>query len=348
MKLHFTYIVFLLIQASCMAQQTHTIHPVLAVHGGASNIKSLNLTPDQQAEYTRTLSEALDSGYAVLKAGGKASEAVVSAIKVLEDSPLFNAGRGSVLTSDTTVSMDAAIMGGKLLKCGAISGVSHVKNPIMLARKIMENSPYVFLSGAGAEQYAREQGLTMVEMDYFITDFRRKQLLKSKATDSIQLDNEKNQLKDSSKSEINPVDETDFEKFGTVGCVALDMHGNLAAGTSTGGIVNKKYDRIGDSPVIGAGTYANNLTCAVSCTGKGEDFIRLVAAYDISARMEYLKEPLDSAVNRVILKKLKDKGGRGGCIAIDAKANIHMAYTTSGMFRGFIDKSGKKTVKIFE
>ncbi len=325
-------------QTDTMKTKPHKI--AIAIHGGAGNIQTMNLTPDQVQAYRDGLSEALDSGYAVLKAGGKAIDAVVAAVKVLEDNPLFNAGKGSVFTADSTIEMDAAIMGGRTLKSGAVTCVHTIKNPIVAARKVLDSSQFVFLSGAGAEKFAKEKGCEIVSPDYFKTDFRWQQFIKTKNTDTTHLDND-------SKGEVAPLDETQFEKYGTVGCVAIDVNGNLAAGTSTGGVVNKKYNRIGDSPIIGAGTYANNKTCAVSCTGKGEEFIRLVVAHDISALVEYKKFSLKRAVNMVIQKKLTEKHGRGGCITIDKRSNIEMSFTTSGMFRGFIDKTGKRKISIY-
>lgn len=326
-------------QTDTMPSKPHDI--AIAIHGGASNIKNMNLTPAQDSAYRKALSDAVDLGYTILKNGGKAIDAVTATVVFLEDNPLFNAGKGSVFTADTTIEMDAAVMGGKTLKCGAVSGVHTIKNPILAARKILDSSQFVMLSGAGAERFAKEQGLEIVNPEYFKTDFRWQQFLKLKSTDTTHLDND-------SKGEIEPLDDNRFDKFGTVGCVAIDVRGNMAAATSTGGVINKKYNRVGDSPIIGAGTYANNKTCAVSCTGKGEDFIRLVAAHDISALIEYKNLTLRRAVNLVIKKKLLEKKGRGGCIAIDKHSNIQMVFTTSGMFRACIDKHGKKKVAIYD
>jgi beta-aspartyl-peptidase (threonine type) len=344
MKLLNTFLLFFLFLALVNAQtetKNSNAHKIaIAIHGGASNIQKMNLSPEQQQAYRDGLSEALDSGYAVLNSGGKAVDAVVAAVKVLEDNPLFNAGRGSVFTADSTIEMDASIMSGKSLKCGAITCVHTIKNPIMAARKLLDNDQYVFLSSQGAEKFAQENGCEIVSPEYFKTEFRLNQFNKIKNSNNTPLDND-------SRGAIEPIDDTKFEKTGTVGCVAIDVKGNLAAGTSTGGVVNKKYNRIGDSPIIGAGTYANNKTCAVSCTGKGEDFIRLVVAHDISALMEYKKISLKEAVNLVIQKKLTKIEGRGGCIAIDKDGNIEMSFTTTGMFRASIDKNGQKKVSIF-
>ncbi|MEO8146918.1 MAG: isoaspartyl peptidase/L-asparaginase [Bacteroidia bacterium] len=311
----------------------------IAVHGGAGNLKKLGLTPEQEKNYRDTLALALHTGYEILKKGGSSVDAVQAAINVLEDSPLFNAGKGSVFTNDSINEMDAAIMNGADLKCGAVAGVRTIKNPINAARVIMDSSQFVFLSGRGAEKFAAEQHLEIVDPSYFYTKSRWDQLQKLIHTDTVALDH------DSTTGDITPMKD---EKFGTVGCVAIDEHGNLAAGTSTGGLANKKYNRIGDSPLIGAGTYANNKTCAVSCTGKGEDFIRLVVAYDISALMQYRNITLKDAATYVIMQKLKKAGGRGGCIAIDKYGHIQMPYTTDGMFRGYIDTKGKMNVMIWE
>lgn len=321
------------------AQNKGTI--AIAIHGGASNIKKMNLSPEEEAAYTSTLSAALDSGYVILQSGGSSLDAATAAVRVLEDSPLFNAGKGSVIAHDGSIEMDAAVMDGATLKCGAVAGIRRVKNPIMAARMVMESKEFVLLAGAGADDFARENGIEIVDTSYFYTPFRRAQWEKARNKKGTELDND-------SRGSIQPIDELEVEKFGTVGCVALDANGNLAAATSTGGLVNKLYHRIGDSPLIGAGTYADNQSCAVSCTGKGEDFIRLVVAHDIAARMRYEKVSVRSAANRVILQELKNAGGRGGCIAMDANGKIAMPFTTSGMFRGKIGPNGKKTVEIYK
>ena len=344
MKKLFFLLLLLLFQTISDAQNEvvtmkHKI--AIAVQGGAGNFSDTAYTDEQKKVYKNALSEALDSGYAILKKGGSSIDAVVAAVKMMEDNPLFNAGRGSVFTNDGKNEMDAAVMKGKNLKCGAVTCVRHIKNPVEAARKVMDSSQFVFLSAEGAEQFAKKEGLEIEDTSYFFTPFRWEQLQKIKNSDTTHLDSD-------THGEVQPPDETKIEKFGTVGCVAIDANGNLAAATSTGGIANKKYNRIGDSPIIGAGTYANNKTCAVSCTGKGDDFIRLVVAHDISALMEYKRFSLKRAVQKVILEKLKAIGGRGGCIAIDRKSNIEMPFTTSGMFRGSIDKNGKKKVAIYK
>lgn len=327
----------LLILPVCMNGQSKI---AIAVHGGAGNIKNMNLSPEQEQAYTATLSAALDSGYLILQNGGSSLEAAIAAVRILENSPLFNAGYGSVLTHDEKIEMDAAVMEGRGHRCGAVAGVSTVKNPVLAAKAVLEKGQAVLLSGRGAEQFAQKQGVEIVDTAYFFTPLRREQLQKVKNRDTTALDND-------SQGSVLPFDEQQEEKYGTVGCVALDQNGNLAAATSTGGIVNKRYNRIGDSPLIGAGTYADNGSCAVSCTGKGEDFIRLVVAYDIAARMRYQHATLRQAAREVILKRLKAAQGRGGCIAIDQRGHIEMPFTTSGMFRGMIDAKGRKKVAIY-
>ncbi len=313
----------------------------IAVHGGAGNLKKLNLTPEQEKNYNDTLALALQTGYAVLKKGGSSVDAVEAAVKVMENSPLFNAGKGAVFTNEGTNEMDAAIMNGLNKKCGAVAGVRTIKNPVSAARMVMDSSQFVFLSQRGAEKFAAEHGLEIVDTSYFYTKYRWDQLQKAIINDTVELDH-------SDTSGYNNNDDNVDHKFGTVGCVALDQYGNLAAATSTGGITNKKYNRIGDSPLIGCGTYAENKTCAVSCTGKGEDFIRLVVAYDIAALMKYKSLKIKDAADYVILTKLPKIKGRGGCIAIDRYGHIAMPFTTEGMFRGYIDVNGKMKTMIYK
>jgi L-asparaginase / beta-aspartyl-peptidase len=315
----------------------------IAIHGGAGNLKKLKLTAEQESEYLEALELALATGQNILAAGGKCEDAVEAAIKTMEDSPLFNAGKGAVFNHDGINEMDAAIMTGKDLQCGAIAGVRHIRNPISAAKVVMEKSEHVLLTSTGAEAFASSQGIEMVDSSYFFTQLRWDQLQEALREDSVELDHDGKSGK-SSKLSTNDFNEL---KFGTVGCVALDQFGNLAAGTSTGGLTNKRYGRIGDTPLIGSGTYANNKSCAVSCTGKGEDFIRNNIAYDIAAQLEYLKIPLDSAVHHSIHEKLVQSKGRGGCIAIDGQGNICMNFTTTGMYRGYIDTNGQKKVLIY-
>ena len=309
----------------------------IAVHGGAGTILPGMMTEETEAEYREKLAEALRSGYAVLQDGGSSIDAVVAAVQVLEESPLFNAGRGAVLTSEETAELDASIMEGEGRMAGAVAGIKHVRSPIELARRVMESSPHVMMAGTGAEVFAREQGLEMVDNDYFITDRRLEQLRRMQSSEpTSRLD------RDPSAAPL-----ADADKHGTVGAVALDRFGNLAAATSTGGMSNKKFGRIGDSPIIGAGTYADNATCAVSATGHGEYFIRGVVAYDIAAMMRYGGLALSEAANAVIHGRLTDMGGEGGVIAIDAAGNISMPFNTAGMYRGYIDSSGELRVDIY-
>ncbi|MBU6157802.1 MAG: isoaspartyl peptidase/L-asparaginase [Bacteroidetes bacterium] len=312
----------------------------LAIHGGSGNIDKMKLSVEEQKAYRAVLDSALKVGYEVLKTGGSSLLAVEKVIMVLEDSPLFNAGKGSVLCNDGTIEMDAAIMNGKTLDVGAVAGVRRIKNPISAAKLILSKSKSVFLYGSGAEDFVVQQGMELVDTSYFFTEQRRRQL------ERVKLEEGGMQLDHDSGDYGKKTNETD-EKFGTVGCVALDQAGNLAAGTSTGGLVNKKYHRIGDSPLIGAGTYAENGVCAVSCTGKGEDFIKHVVAYDIASRIKYGHLSLQAAVSQTIQLKLKSSKGRGGCIAIDKNGNIVFNFTTSGMFRGSVDVNGKFHTAIY-
>ena len=315
--MRFIYFIILLICFNCKDQASQ---PVIAIHGGAGIILKGDLSIEKEKLILEKLDEAISHGYEILKSTGSSTDAVVETIKILENSPLFNAGKGAVFTNQGTIEHDASIMSGENLNAGASTGTMHVKSPITLARSIMVNSEHVFLSREGAEEFAKLQNLEMVEQEYFFTDFRLNQLEKQKNNPS---------------------------KFGTVGCVAMDINGNLAAGTSTGGMTNKKWGRIGDSPIIGAGTYANNKTCAVSCTGSGEYFMRSVVAYDISALMEYKGLSLKEAVFKVIHKKLPSIGGDGGLIAIDNKGNIVMDFNTPGMYRASINKDGEKNIAIY-
>jgi L-asparaginase / beta-aspartyl-peptidase len=304
---------------------------VLVIHGGAGVIPQDDLTPEKEKAARATLDAALLAGHSVLARGGKSLDAVIAAIRILEDSPLFNAGKGSVLTADGTVGMDASIMDGATHKAGACADVKHVKNPIELARLVMDKTPHVLLAGDGAERLAKEHGLQLMPPEYFITEHRRLQLQRIQ-----QQEKEKAGKAGEKKSQRDTL-----ESIGTVGAVALDKHGNLAAGTSTGGMVNKRFGRVGDSPIIGAGTYADNLTCAVSGTGHGEFFIRGVVCYDIAAKMKYQGLALTNAADEVVLRKLKEAGGRGGVIALDAKGNVAMPFNSEGMYRGVIRADGK-------
>jgi L-asparaginase / beta-aspartyl-peptidase len=302
---------------------------VLVIHGGAGNLSQAKMA--REGEYKDKLEEALKEGSEILANGGSSLDAVEKVVRLLEDSPLFNAGKGSVLNENGMVEMDAAIMDGRTGKAGAVTGVTSVKNPVTAARLVMDKTNCVMLSGAGAENCAREFRLEMLERDYFITPERLEEwkLLKEKENGK-------------------PVHEqNDKEKHGTVGAVALDLNGDLAAATSTGGIAGKMAGRIGDSPIIGAGTYANNNTCAVSCTGQGENFIRNVVAYDLSAIMEYQNSPLEQAANILVMKTLAKKQVEGGLIAVDRQGNIAMPFNTKAMYRGYVKSSGEREVSVY-
>jgi beta-aspartyl-peptidase (threonine type) len=313
-----------------------------AIHGGAGTILKKDLTPEMEEAYRVKLREAVLAGYGILKNGGSSLNAVEAAIRIMEDSPLFNAGKGSVLTSAGTVEMDASIMDGKTLKAGAVASLKHIKNPISLARLVMEQSTHVLLIGDGAEAFAKEKGIEQVPQDYFITDRRLKDLEREKEKVKKQNAQPKPTNRESG---LTPPDE---RKYGTVGAVALDKEGNLAAGTSTGGKTNKRVGRVGDSPIIGAGNYANNRTCAVSGTGDGEYFIRLLIAYNISALMEYKGMTVEGAARAVVMEKLKALGGEGGVIAIDKNGHVAMTFNTPGMYRAYIAADGKPVVEIYK
>lgn len=302
----------------------------LVIHGGAGNVSKDTVKPERAEACRAKLKEALDAGYAILKNNGTSLEAVEKVINILEDSPLFNAGKGAVFTHDGTNELDASIMDGKTLNAGAVAGVKRIKNPISLARLVMEKSVHVMMAREGAERFAKAHGMDWVPEKYFYTERRWKSLQKAKE-----------RAKKKAKPEPS-------KKMGTVGCAALDKMGNLAAGTSTGGMTNKKFGRVGDSPIIGAGTYANNNTCAVSATGHGEFFIRWTVAHDISALMEYKGLSLNEAADRVVMEKLVKAGGRGGIIAMDKDGNVAMPFNTTGMFRGYVKQDGKPVVKIFK
>ncbi|WP_445732246.1 isoaspartyl peptidase/L-asparaginase family protein [Mariniflexile sp.] len=304
----------------------------IVIHGGAGTILKKNMSPEQETLYKTKLEEAIRVGYGILKNGGSSLDAVQKTITILEDSPLFNAGKGAVFTNAETNEHDASIMDGETLKAGASAGTTIVKNPIHLARAVMEYSPHVMLSGKGAETFAQEQGLEIVDPSYFYTE---------KSYNALQ------RVKNSQKTAFYN-EEIKGSKFGTVGCVALDKQGNLAAGTSTGGMTNKRWGRIGDAPIIGAGTYANNKTCAVSSTGWGEFFIRGVVAYDISALMDYKGLSLKEAAQEVIQKKIPELGGDGGIIAVDKYGNMVMEFNTSGMFRATMNDKGDLFIGMYK
>jgi beta-aspartyl-peptidase (threonine type) len=303
----------------------------IAIHGGAGTLVKGLMTPQLEAQYQLALKIARDEGYSILAGGGTALDAVETAVTLLENTPLFNAGKGSVFTNNGTHEMDAAIMDGKSLKAGAVSLITGVKNPISLARDVMEKSYHVFLAGEGALQFAKINGHEILDPEYFYDEVRYQQWLGIKDSDGFQLDH--SVKKDG--------------KFGTVGAVACDQHGNISAATSTGGMTNKKFGRVGDSPMIGAGTYANNNTCAVSCTGSGEFFIRGVVAYDVSCLMEYKGLSLQEAANEVIMKRVLNIGGDGGLIAVDAHGNIAMPFNTEGMYRACKSSMGLEEIGIY-
>ncbi|EIA07737.1 isoaspartyl peptidase/L-asparaginase family protein [Flavobacterium frigoris] len=341
MKKTLALLLILFVFVQCKSVQSPTKDNfAIVIHGGAGTILKKNMSPELEAEYKAKLEEAVKVGYAVLKNGGSSIEAVEKTINVMENSPLFNAGKGAVFTNQGKNELDASIMDGKTLKAGAIAGVTTVKNPISLARAVMEKSEHVLLAREGAEYFAKENGLEIVNPAYFYTENRYQSLLKAQEKEKIELDHS------GSTSFYDPYIKDN--KFGTVGCVALDKNGNLAAGTSTGGMTNKKWSRVGDTPIIGAGTYANNNTCGVSSTGWGEFFIRNVVAYDISALMEYKGLSLDNAAKEVIQKKLSKLGGNGGIVAMDKDGNITMEFNTAGMYRASIDTKGKLKIAIYD
>ena len=304
----------------------------MAIHGGAGTLVKGLMTSELEAKYKAALKEARDKGYNILEQGGSALDAVQTAVKSLEDTPLFNAGKGSVFTNEGTHEMDAAIMEGKNLEAGAVSLVTGIKNPVSLARDVMEKSYHVFLAGDGAMQFAKGLDYKIETPDYFYDEVRYKQWQGIKDSNSFQLDH--SVKKDG--------------KFGTVGAVACDKDGNIAAATSTGGMTNKKWGRVGDSPMIGAGNYANNKTCAVSCTGSGEFFIRGVVAYDVACLMEHKGLSLEDAANEVIHKRILEINGDGGLIAVDAKGNIAMPFNTEGMYRAYKTSKGEENISIYK
>lgn len=318
--------IFFLAGTSLAQRKSEPMKFGMVIHGGAGTIERSEMTPEKEKAHREGLEQALKAGHEVLKSGGASLDAVQAAIRVLEDNPHFNAGKGAVFTHEGTNELDSSIMDGKTLNAGAVAAVKHIRNPINLARLVMEKSPHVMLVGDGAEAFGKQMGIDFVDQKYFYTDERWQELQKLKAS---------------------PTPVSDKDRHGTVGAVALDKAGNLAAGTSTGGTTNKQFGRIGDSPIIGAGTYANNQTCAVSATGDGEYFIRELAAHDVSALMEYKGMPIKEAAQTVIVKVGK-LGGTGGLIAIDKDGNFAMPFNTSGMYRGTVGPDGKVWVEIYK
>jgi beta-aspartyl-peptidase (threonine type) len=309
----------------------------LAIHGGAGTILKEDMTPELEQAYREGLQQALDAGYAVLENGGTAVTAVKAAVMYLEDNDLFNAGKGAVFTKKGVHELDAAIMDGANLAAGAVAGVRNIRNPVELAEDVMLHSGHVFLSGKGANDFAIRQGVKLEPDEYFYSEYRYQQWREIRDSDLYQLDHKSDKLVGLMKD----------KKFGTVGAVACDSEGNLAAATSTGGMTNKRYGRIGDSPMIGAGTYANNKTCAISCTGHGEIFIRAVAAYDVSCLMEYKSMNLADACDEVIMKKLLAMKGDGGLIGIDKQGNIALVFNSAGMYRGAKSSDGTNHISIY-
>lgn len=289
--------------------------PLLAIHGGAGDLRPEDLDPEQSAAYREALQRVVSIAWPMLRDGGKALDVVVEAARLLEDEPLFNAGKGSVFTSDQRHEMDAAVMCGKTGQAGAVAGVSGIKNPVQTARHVLDEKSYVMLSGNGAEGYARNKGDAFEAPEYFYTEARHEQLLKAKVEDRVALDH---------------------HKYGTIGAVAVDVDGNCAAATSTGGLTNKQYGRIGDSPIVGAGTYASNKTCAISCTGYGEPFLLRSAAYQVAARMDFGGATLEEAVRATVEKDLMDYDGDGGLIAVGPNGEIVLGYNSAMMYRGWV------------
>ena len=320
-----------------VAETPKEIPFAIVIHGGAGTIKKENMTPEQEVAYREKLQEALDTGYQILENGGSSLDAVQKTINIMEDSPLFNSGKGAVYNSAGEHELDASIMDGKTLNCGAVAGVKHIKNPINAARIVMDSTRHVFMAGQGAEDFAKLHGIELVDSHYFDTEKRYEQLLQAQKREKVTLDH----------TSMNTKELIDDHKYGTVGAVAIDKDGNIAAATSTGGMTNKKYGRIGDSPIIGAGTYANNKSCGVSATGTGEYFIRTLATHSTSDLMLYkeltLKQSLDTVIGQI-----GDLGGDGGLIALDKDANIAWSFNTEGMYRGYKKSTGENVVKFYE
>ena len=325
------FLISLILLLICSCQSTESENSIaIVIHGGAGTILKENMTPELESAYLDKLEEAVQTGYEILKNGGSSQSAVEETIKIMEDSPLFNAGIGAALTNQETASLDASFMEGDNLDAGAIAGSKYIKNPITAAISVMQESPHVLLSSDGADDFAIQMGLDTVPNSYFITDRRLRSVRKAKKDDMVSFEDDF--IKDS--------------KYGTVGCVAIDKMGNISSGTSTGGTTNKKWGRIGDVPIIGAGTYANNDCCGISTTGWGEHFIRNVVAYDIAAQIIYNNKSIkEASINS--LDKVMKTGGDGGVVGLDNKGNISMEFNTAGMYRASVDKNGNLTVKIY-
>lgn len=317
----------------------------MVIHGGAGTIRRGSMTPEREAEYTAVLEQALRTGHRILAEGGTSLDAVEATIRIMEDSPLFNAGRGAVFTSAGRNELDAAIMDGSTLQAGTVAGVTRVKNPVTLARHVMEQSPHVMMISDGAELFAREHGLELVPESYFFTESRWNSLRRALEAEGRPMP-ERPAGVGGGDAGAAIQEHPDDRKLGTVGAVALDQHGNLAAATSTGGMTNKRFGRVGDVPIIGAGTYANR-TCAVSATGHGEYFIRNTVAYDICARTMYTDAGLQQAADDVVMKRLVEQGGSGGIIAMNAQGNYSLTFNSEGMYRGYIGADGRPQVAIY-
>ena len=341
MKILYIFLVLLIVSCQSPEPAESTESPTdpgpitLVIHGGAGTILKENMTPETEAAYRAKLSEALEAGYEVLANGGSSLDAVVATIQVMEESPLFNAGKGAVFTHEGKNELDASIMDGGTGMAGAVAGVTNIKSPILAARTVMEKSDHVMMSGRGAEQFAEEMGLEIVDPEYFYTDHRYQQLQDALAREAASPGNAY-------------IYEYPDRKYSTVGAIALDSKGNIAAGTSTGGMTNKRYGRIGDSPIIGAGTFADNATCGVSSTGHGEFFIRNIVAYDIAALMKYKGLSVQEAADEVVNRKLVEIGGSGGVVALDRQGNVAMSFNSEGMYRGYIKEKGAPNVFIYK
>jgi L-asparaginase / beta-aspartyl-peptidase len=346
-KLLITFSLFIINQ--CFAQTVENKMNdrfVLVIHGGAGTILKSQMTPEREKAYLDAMNQALQTGYDILQKGGSSLDAVEACVRNMEDNPLFNAGKGAVFTNEGKNELDAAIMDGRSLAAGSVAGVTVIKNPISAARAVMEKSEHVIMVGQGAEKFAKQQGLEIVDPSYFHTESRWKGLQRAKALDSLKQIKQDSANKKTSSAEIE--EELRKQKYGTVGAVALDRYGNLAAATSTGGMTNKRFGRVGDAPIIGAGTYANNKTGAFSGTGWGEFYIRLVLAKSISDMMEFGKMNLKDAADEMVMKRLPALGGDGGLIAVDKDGNIAMPFCTEGMYRGHINNKGERVVKIYK
>jgi L-asparaginase / beta-aspartyl-peptidase len=329
------------LKESVKASSTEVGPISLVIHGGAGTIKREMMTDAMDSAYRVVLRQSLQAGYALLESGASAEEAVVAAIMIMEDSELFNAGKGSVFTNEGKNEMDASVMDGKTRNAGAVAGLTTVRNPIQAAVAVMNQSEHVMMIGAGAEKFAKEQGITLVDPSYFYTERRFRSLERIREREKTELDHS------GPTSGLLQMDMAD-RKFGTVGAVALDREGNIYAGTSTGGMTNKRYGRVGDVPIIGAGTYADNATCGLSATGHGEYFIRAVVGHNVASRMRHLGESLQAATHAVVMEELVEMGGEGGIVALDRAGNISMTFNSEGMYRGYMNQPNEAKVFIYK